>query len=57
MRAVQEFERAGIAAIHIEDQVFPKRASYHRGLEHVVELDEFSGGWNMPSKPDATKTS
>ena len=41
MRAVQEFERAGIAAIHIEDQVFPKRASYHRGLEHVVELDEF----------------
>ena len=41
MRAVQEFERAGVAAIHIEDQVFPKRASYHRGLEHVVELDEF----------------
>jgi methylisocitrate lyase len=41
MRTVQEFERAGVAAIHIEDQVFPKRASYHRGLEHVVELDEF----------------
>ena len=41
MRAVQEFERAGVAAIHIEDQVFPKRASYHRGLEHVVELDEY----------------
>jgi len=41
MRTVQEFERAGIGGIHIEDQVFPKRASYHRGLEHVVELDEF----------------
>ncbi len=41
MRTVQEFERAGIAGIHIEDQVFPKRASYHRGLEHVVEVDEF----------------
>jgi methylisocitrate lyase len=41
MRTVQEFERAGIAGIHIEDQVFPKRASYHRGLEHVVALDEF----------------
>jgi 2-methylisocitrate lyase-like PEP mutase family enzyme len=41
MRTVQEFERAGIAGIHIEDQIFPKRASYHRGLEHVVELDEF----------------
>ena len=25
IRAVQEFERAGIAAIQIEDQVFPKR--------------------------------
>ena len=41
MRTVNEFERAGIASINIEDQVFPKRASYHRGLEHVVELDEF----------------
>jgi len=41
MRTVNEFERAGVAGIHIEDQVFPKRASYHRGLEHVVELDEF----------------
>ena len=41
MRTVQEFERAGTAGIHIEDQVFPKRASYHRGLEHVVALDEF----------------
>lgn len=41
MRAVSEFEGAGIAAIHIEDQVFPKRASYHRGLEHVIDLDEF----------------
>lgn len=41
MRTVQEFERAGVAGIHIEDQVFPKRASYHKGLEHVVEMDEF----------------
>jgi methylisocitrate lyase len=41
MRAVKEFERAGIAMIHIEDQYFPKRASYHRGLEHVIDFDEF----------------
>ncbi len=41
MRTVQAFEQAGIAMFHIEDQVFPKRASYHRGLEHVTELDEF----------------
>lgn len=41
MRAVREFEAAGVAMIHIEDQVYPKRASYHRGLEHVVDMDTF----------------
>lgn len=41
MRTVTEFARAGIARIQIEDQFFPKRASYHRGVEHVVPLDEF----------------
>lgn len=41
MRTVQMFEDAGLAGVHIEDQVFPKRASYHRGLEHVCDLDEF----------------
>ncbi len=40
-RTVQEFERAGVAGIHIEDQVFPKRAHYHKGVEHVVPLEEF----------------
>jgi 2-methylisocitrate lyase-like PEP mutase family enzyme len=42
MRCVREFEAAGIAAIHIEDQVYPKRASYHKGLEHIVPLQEFA---------------
>ncbi len=41
MRCVHEFEQAGIAGIHLEDQVYPKRASYHKGLEHIVPLDEF----------------
>jgi 2-methylisocitrate lyase-like PEP mutase family enzyme len=41
MRCVREFEAAGIAGIHIEDQVYPKRASYHKGLEHVVPMQEF----------------
>jgi methylisocitrate lyase len=41
MRTVREFERAGVAAIHIEDQVFPKRAHYHRDYrEHTVPADE-----------------
>ena len=30
-RAVRELERAGISAIHIDDQPYPKRASYHLG--------------------------
>jgi 2-methylisocitrate lyase-like PEP mutase family enzyme len=42
MRCVHEFETAGIAGIHIEDQVYPKRASYHKGLEHIIPLEEFS---------------
>jgi 2-methylisocitrate lyase-like PEP mutase family enzyme len=41
MRCVREFEAAGIAGIHIEDQVYPKRASYHKGVEHIVPLPEF----------------
>jgi methylisocitrate lyase len=41
MRAVREFDRAGVAAIHIEDQVFPKRAHYHRDYrEHTVSAEE-----------------
>src|SRR5262245_42743583 len=40
MRCVREFEAAGIAGIHIEDQVYPKRASYHRGLEHIVPMQD-----------------
>ena len=41
MHTVRSFQAAGIAAIHIEDQFFPKRASYHAGLEHVIPMDEF----------------
>ena len=41
MRAVRAYEEAGLAAMHIEDQVYPKRASYHMGLEHTVPLEEF----------------
>lgn len=39
-RTVREFERAGVAAIHIEDQPFPKRAHYHKGMGRVTELPE-----------------
>lgn len=38
--SVRTIEHAGAAAIHVEDQWYPKRAHYHQGLEHVVPLDE-----------------
>jgi len=39
-RTVMEFERAGVAGIHIEDQVFPKRCGHLDGKETVAR-DEF----------------
>ena len=40
-RTVQEFERAGVAAIHIEDQVFPKRCGHLDGKE-VISIAEMA---------------
>ena len=40
-RTVNAYEDAGLAGIHIEDQIYPKRASYHKGLEHIVPIDDF----------------
>ncbi len=41
MRTVREFIRAGIAGVHIEDQLFPKRAHYHKYQVHAVPIEEF----------------
>ena len=38
-RAVREIEAAGAAAIEIEDQVAPKRAHHHKGVEHLVPME------------------
>ena len=40
MRCVKELEKAGAAALHIEDQIYPKRVHYHKGVEHVIPRDE-----------------
>jgi len=40
--ACQEIERAGAAGLHIDDQVFPKRAHYHKGVGRLVSADEFA---------------
>ena len=41
MRTVREFIRAGVAGIHIEDQLYPKRAHYHKYVAHAVPREEF----------------
>jgi methylisocitrate lyase len=41
MRMVRECIRAGIAGVHIEDQLYPKRAHYHKYVVHGVPVEEF----------------
>ena len=41
MRTVRECIRAGIAGVHIEDQLFPKRAHYHTYVAHNIPINEF----------------
>ncbi|MCW5736802.1 MAG: isocitrate lyase/PEP mutase family protein [Enhydrobacter sp.] len=38
-RTVQEFERAGVAAIHVEDQIFPKKCGHLDNKELVSRED------------------
>ena len=38
-RTVQQYERAGVAAIHLEDQTFPKRCGHFEG-KRVVPTEE-----------------
>jgi 2-methylisocitrate lyase-like PEP mutase family enzyme len=41
MRTVREFEAAGVAAIHIEDQITPKRCGHYEGKE-LISADEMA---------------
>jgi methylisocitrate lyase len=41
MRTVREFIRAGVAGTHIEDQLYPKRAHYHKYVAHTIPRKEF----------------
>lgn len=38
-RTVREYERAGVAALHIEDQVWPKKCGHMEGKQ-VIPMDE-----------------
>jgi 2-methylisocitrate lyase-like PEP mutase family enzyme len=39
MRTVHEVERCGGAGIEIEDQLVPKRAHHHKGIEHLIPTE------------------
>ena len=44
MRLVREYEKAGIAGVCIEDNVFPKRCSFYSSVKRELEsIDEFVG--------------
>lgn len=44
IRCVEEYEKAGIAAICIEDNIFPKRCSFYAGVKReLVPVDEHAG--------------
>src|SRR5436309_1095159 len=40
-RAVQAFERAGLAGMHLEDQLFPKRCGHLAGKE-IIPVEEMN---------------
>jgi 2-methylisocitrate lyase-like PEP mutase family enzyme len=42
IRTVREFEKSGVSAFHIEDQVAPKKCGHYEG-KHVVEVKEMIG--------------
>jgi 2-methylisocitrate lyase-like PEP mutase family enzyme len=55
-RTVREFEHAGVAGIHIEDQVWPKRCGHFEG-KSVIPVDEMAqkirATWLKPARHPA----
>lgn len=41
MRTVRECIRSGIAGAHFEDQLYPKRAHYHKYVAHAIPKKEY----------------
>lgn len=39
-RMMWEFEASGAVGVELEDQVAPKRVSHHRGVEHLVSVQD-----------------
>ncbi len=38
-RTINHFIDAGVAGLHIEDQVYPKRLHYHEGKHHITDVE------------------
>ena len=54
IRTVQEYEAVGVAGMHIEDQVTPKRCGHMTGKQVVpaeVMIDKVTGGGGGPTGP------
>ena len=56
-RTVREYEKAGVAAIHIEDQVFPKKCGFFEGKDVVPAeemVEKIHAALDARSDPDLT---
>ena len=54
-RTVREYEKAGVAAIHIEDQVFPKKCGFFEGKDVVPSeemVEKIHAALDARSDPD-----
>jgi 2,3-dimethylmalate lyase len=41
-RTIQEFERSGVAAVHLEDQTSPKKCAYYKTDMTLISAEEFT---------------
>ena len=56
-RTVREYEDAGVAAIHIEDQVFPKKCGFFKGKQVIPEeemVQKIRAALDARTDPDFT---
>ena len=57
IRTVREYEAAGVAAIHLEDQVMPKKCGHMEGKQRDRQPTRWSPRWRPPSRRGARRTS
>jgi 2-methylisocitrate lyase-like PEP mutase family enzyme len=50
-RTVRDFERAGVAALHLEDQVFPKRCGHYEDKALISTEPSHIRSFRLPDGP------